>query len=126
MSTFKSQSKGGMHPIIRSAWYQEVDHVRAKGKFVQMTTKELVKLPTAEGAKKETVLYTLPPCICGIPDYYGKPNTILVVFHPKLGLAPTYVEVAIGEDILADLDVARFSDKDVKDLKWVVRFYEVA
>jgi hypothetical protein len=126
MNTFKNQCKGGMHPIIRSSWYKEGDHVRAKGKYVELGVKDLIKTETEDAGKKtKTVTYTFPPCICGIPDFYGVPNTILVVFHPRLGLSPAYVEVGIGSEILEDLDVTKFSEKEVKDLKWVARFFEV-
>jgi hypothetical protein len=124
MNSFKNQCKGGMHPIIRSAWYKEGEHARAKGKFIQLTSKELLKVPAVEGSKKETQ-YTMPPCICGIPDFYGIPNTILVVFHPKLGLVPAYVESSVGEDILGELELSPFSEKELKGLKWIARFYEV-
>ena len=126
MNTFKNQCKGGMHPIIRSNWYKEGDHVRAKGKYVELGVKDLIKTETEDAGKKtKTVTYTFPPCICGIPDFYGVPNTILVVFHPHLGIAPAYIESSIGCEILEDLDVAKFSEKELKDLKWVTRFYEV-
>jgi hypothetical protein len=124
MNSFKNQHKGGMHPLIKSKWYREGDHVRAKGKFIQMTTEDLIKTESGEGTKK-TIQFAMPPCICGIPDYFNVPNTILVVLHPKLGIAPAYVEVAVGEDIFAEFDTLTFSEKEVKSLKWIARFYEV-